>query len=83
MTLEQIEVQIADFMIKARKVQQRTQQLQRQGFMVAMQSEVAVREKFNEYLEKTRCSERRRSRTDYRRLPRLFEISPPIESPSA
>lgn len=51
MTLEQMEVQIADFLTKAKKMQIRAQQLQRQGIMVARQSEVVVREKLNNYLE--------------------------------
>ncbi len=51
MTLEQVEGQIADFLTKARKVQMKAQHFQRQGAMAAMQSEVAIREKFNEYFE--------------------------------
>lgn len=51
MTLEQVEVQIADLLTKAKKMQIRAQQLQRQGLMVARQGEVVVREKLTNYLE--------------------------------
>ncbi len=51
MTLEQVEVQIADMLTKAKKMQIKAKQLQRQGLMVARQGEVVVREKLNDYLE--------------------------------
>ena len=51
MTLEQVEVQIAEFLNQAKKMQIKAQQLQRQGSIVVLQSEVIVREKFNEFFE--------------------------------
>lgn len=51
MTLEQVEVKIADLLTKAKKMQIRAKQFQRQGIMVARQSEVVVREKLNDYFE--------------------------------
>ena len=51
MNLEQVEVQIADLLTKAKKMQIRAQQLQRQGLMVARQGEVIVRERLSNYLD--------------------------------
>lgn len=51
MILEKVEAQIADILDQAKKMQVKAQQLQRQGTMAALQSEVVVREKFNEFFE--------------------------------
>ena len=51
MNLEQVEIQLADLISKAKRMQIRAQQLQRQGLMVARQSEVVVRERLSSYLD--------------------------------